>query len=87
MLSFLFKKVDAKLKGYYKSQNYWDKWVESHNISELNLLFFSLVKKGYGSLNEVKEFDTNEIMQILEYEYILNGIEQLEYEESRNSRY
>lgn len=86
MLSFLFKKVNAKLKGYYKSQNYWDKWVESHNISELNLLFFSLVKKGYGSLQEVKEFDTNEIMQILEYEYILNGIEQLEYEESRNSR-
>lgn len=86
MLSFLFKKVDAKLKGYYKSQNYWDKWVESHNISELNLLFFSLVKKGYGSLNEVKEFDTMDIMQILEYEYLLNGIEQLEYDESKNSR-
>lgn len=86
MLSVLFKKVDAKLKGYYKSQNYWDKWVESHNISELNLLFFSLVKKNYGSLNEVKEFDTDEIMQILEYEYLLNGIEQLEYDESKNSR-
>lgn len=86
MLSFLLKKVEARLKGFLKSENYWNKWVESHNISELNLLFFSLVKKGYGSLQEVKEFDTNEIMQILEYEYILNGIEQLEYEESRNSR-
>ena len=85
MLSVLFKKVNAKLKGYYKSQNYWDKWVESHNISELNLLFFSLVKKKYGSLSEVKEFDTDEIMQILEYEYLLNGIEQLEYDESKNS--
>ena len=86
MLPFLLKKVEARLKGYYKSQNYWNKWVESHNISELNLLFFSLVKKGYGSLNEVKEFDTNEIMQMLEYEYILNGIEQLEYVESKNAR-
>ena len=86
MLSFLLKKVEARLKGYYKSQNYWNKWVESHNIDDLNLLFFSLVKKRYGSLNEVKEFDTDEIMQILEYEYILNGIEQLEYEESKNAR-
>ena len=85
MLPFLLKKVEARLKGYYKSQNYWNKWVESHNIDDLNLLFFSLVKKGYGSLNEVKEFDTNEIMEILEYEYILNGIEQLEYEEIKNT--
>lgn len=86
MLSFLLKKVEARLKGFLKSENYWNKWVESHNISELNLLFFSLVKKGYGSLQEVKEFDTDEIMQILEYEYLLNGIEQLEYEESKNAR-
>lgn len=83
MLPFLLKKVEARLKGFFKSENYWNKWVESHNISEINLLFFSLVKKGYGSLNEVKEFDTDEIMQILEYEYILNGIEHLEYEEKK----
>ena len=49
-------------------------------------MFFSLVKKGYGSLKEVREFDTNEIMQMLEYEYLLGAIEFLEYEEMKQDR-
>ena len=45
-----------------------------------------MVKKGYGGLQEVKEFDTKDIMQILEYEAILSDIEQLEYNEMKEER-
>jgi len=45
-----------------------------------------LVRKGYGGLQRVKEFDTKDIMQILEYESILSDIEQLEYEEMKQDR-
>ena len=80
------QKAEPKLNGYYNSSNIWSKWVSSHNIDDLNLLYFSLVKKKYGSLKEVKEFDTIEIMQILEYEYLLGAIEFLEYEEMKTER-
>jgi len=46
-------------------------------------LFFSLVKKGYGSLKEIKEMDTPELLKILEYESILGDIESLAYEENK----
>ena len=45
-----------------------------------------MVKKGYGSLQDVKEFDTKDVMQILEYEAILSDIEQLEYNEMKEER-
>ena len=80
------QKAEPELNGYYNSSNIWSKWIKSHNIEDLNLLFFSLVKKGYGSLKEVREFDTNEIMQMLEYEYLLGAIEFLEYEEAKTNR-
>ena len=80
------QKAEPKLNGYYNSNNIWSKWIKSHNIEDLNLLFFSLVKKGYGSLKEVREFDTNEIMQMLEYEYLLGAIEFLEYESAKEER-
>lgn len=86
MLPFLQDQTEPKLNGYYNSSNIWSKWISSHNIDDLNLLFFSLIKKGYGSLKEVKEFDTNEVIQILEYEYLLGAIEFLEYEEMNQDR-
>ena len=64
--------------------NYWNKWVEHSNIEDINLLFFSLVKQGYGSLQEIKLLDTPMILQILEYEAILSDIEQLEMKEVRD---
>ncbi|WP_373073899.1 hypothetical protein [Sulfurimonas sp.] len=48
------------------------------------MLFFSLVKKGYGSLLEIKEFDTPELLDIIEYESIMSDIENLVIEDSRN---
>jgi len=52
-------------------------------LSDLDLLFFSLVKKGYGSLTEVKEFDTPDIMKIIEYEAITADIESLAIKDAR----
>jgi len=45
-----------------------------------------LIKKGFGSLKEVMEFDTDIIYEILEYESIINDIEQLEYNEMKEER-
>lgn len=50
------------------------------------MLYFGLVKKGYADLKTVKKLDTFEIMDILEYESILNDIELLEYEEAKSNR-
>lgn len=39
------------------------------------MLMFFLVKQGYGSLNKMKELDTPELLDIIEYENILKDIE------------
>ena len=84
MFPFLQNQTNYKINGYVSKIDYWSKWVSHTNIEDINLLFFSLVKKGYGSLQEVKAFDTKDIYEILEYENILSDIEQLEYESSRD---
>ncbi|MFY4742591.1 hypothetical protein ACOTVT_03720 [Aliarcobacter butzleri] len=45
------------------------------------MTYFSLVKKGYGSLKELKELDTDEIINIIDYENMMNDIEALAYDE------
>ncbi|MFW2452492.1 hypothetical protein [Aliarcobacter butzleri] len=40
-----------------------------------------MVKKGYGSLKELKELDTDEIINIIDYENMMNDIESLVYDE------
>jgi len=57
--------------------------VEFTNLSNNKILFFSLVKKGYGSLVEVMELDTPIIMDILEYENIMADIESLAMDDAR----
>lgn len=83
MLSFLQKKTKYKLKRLVRSENYWEKYVEYTNLNDLDILFFSLVKKGYGSLKEVKDLDTEEIFKIVEYESIINDIETLALEDAK----
>lgn len=46
-------------------------------------MFISLTKKGYGSLEDVKKLDTEDILKILEYEAIVSDIEQLAIEDSQ----
>ena len=43
---------------------------------------FSLVKKNYGSLKEIKDLDTPELFKILEYENIMGDIESLAIEDN-----
>ena len=83
MLSFLQKKTQYKLKRLVRSENYWEKYVEYTNLNDLDILFFSLVKKGYGSLKEVKDLDTEEIFKIVEYESIISDIETLALEDAK----
>ncbi|WP_155522212.1 hypothetical protein [Aliarcobacter lanthieri] len=45
------------------------------------MTYFSLVKKGYGSLQELKILDTDEIINIIDYENMMNDIEALAYDE------
>ncbi|MFW3412303.1 hypothetical protein ACN9J3_06175 [Aliarcobacter butzleri] len=40
-----------------------------------------MVKKGYGSLKELKKLDTDEIINIIDYENMMNDIESLVYDE------
>jgi hypothetical protein len=42
------------------------------------------VKKGYGTLTEIKKIDTPELMNIIEYESIMNDIETLAIDDARN---
>lgn len=46
---------------------------------------FALVKKGYGSLNELKQLDTDELMNIINYENMMNDIEYLVHEDRQQS--
>lgn len=84
MLPFLQVKTSYRLKRFVTKTNYFDEYVDHTNLSDINILYFSLVKKGYGSLYEVKEFDTPELMDIIEYESIMNDIETLVIDDSRN---
>ncbi|MBL3520307.1 hypothetical protein H0A43_07450 [Arcobacter lanthieri] len=45
------------------------------------MTYFSLVKKGYGTLQELKSLDTDEIINIIDYENMMNDIEALAYDE------
>ena len=45
------------------------------------MTYFALVKKGYGSLKELKQLDTDELMNIINYENMMNDIEYLVHED------
>jgi hypothetical protein len=45
----------------------------------------ALVKAGYGSLNEVMNFDTKEFLDCCEYEYIQNTVQSIMYDEAKTN--
>jgi len=57
--------------------------VEHSNLDDFDVLMFSLSKKGYGSLAEVRNLDTDELLKIVEYENIVSDIEMLEMEDAK----
>ena len=49
------------------------------------MTYYALVKKGYGTLNELKQLDTDELMDIIAYENMMNDIEYLVHEDRQQS--
>jgi hypothetical protein len=49
------------------------------------MTYFALVKKGYGSINQIKQLDTDELMNIINYENMMNDIEYLVHEDRQQS--
>lgn len=43
---------------------------------EADLIFFKLSKSGYGSVNEIAEWDTRRVLQCLAYEKFTNDFEE-----------
>jgi len=83
LLPFIQNQTPYRLNRYISRDNYWKQYVEHTNLSETDILFISLTKKGYGSLDTIKKLDTDDILKILEYESIVSDIEQLAIEDSK----
>ena len=49
------------------------------------MTYFALVKKGYGSINQIKQLDADELMNIINYENMMNDIEYLVHEDRQQS--
>ena len=49
------------------------------------MTYFALVKKGFGSINQIKQLDTDELMNIINYENMMNDIEYLVHEDRQQS--
>ena len=47
------------------------------------MIYCMLSKKGYGSIKELFELDTDVLLDIIEYEQICQAIENYEYEKAR----
>lgn len=45
------------------------------NISDVDMTIMSLARKGYGSVNEVGEWDTKQFLDAVEFESIISDIE------------
>ena len=62
---------------------------ESHNliaqtnVSDDDMTVFSLAKLGYGSIKEIKEMDTKEFFDLVEFEQISGAIERHYMDEAR----
>ena len=51
------------------------------------MTYFALCKKGYGSLKELKNLDTDDFLNIVDYENMMNDIETLAYDERKVNLY
>lgn len=54
------------------------------NVSDDDATLFYLVRKGYGSLEELEQWDTPRLMDVIEYEQIQNDIEAYHYQKPRD---
>ena len=49
------------------------------------MTYFALVKKAYGSINQIKQLDTDELMNIINYENMMNDIEYLVHDDRQQN--
>ena len=57
-------------------------YIKETNLSSYDFQAFNLSKSGYGSLKEIKELDTKEFLDLIEYEHLQNSIQQIIYDEA-----
>ena len=50
--------------------------IEKTNVSDDDMKIFYLAKQGYGSIAEIRELDTKEFLDLVEFEQITKAIEQ-----------
>ena len=72
MLSFS-ERVQWRLK--IPSQSNEPDLILRKNISDDDMTVFHLAKQGYGTVAEIKEMDTKEFLDLVEYEHINNALE------------
>jgi len=48
------------------------------------MTFISLSKKGYGTLEYLRSLDSDDILDLIEFENISSDIEQIMYDEAKN---
>ncbi len=55
-------------------------FIRQCNISDVDMSIFFLSKNGYGSVNEIEQWDTPRFLDALEYEFIQTNIEKELYQ-------
>lgn len=55
------------------------------NVGDYDMTVFHLARQGYGSVKEIREWDTPQFLDAVEYEQICSDIELYKIEESRNA--
>jgi hypothetical protein len=67
-----FGRTQWKLKVHAPADE--NDFIASTNVSTDDMAIFYLAKNGYGSVNEIEDWDTDKFLDALEYEAIDNAI-------------
>lgn len=59
--------------------------MEYSNIDETDMILMQLARRGYGTLREMQQLDTPEVLDLIEFENIQADIEEYLIWEARNS--
>lgn len=50
------------------------------NVSDYDATVFQIVKKGYGSISEIEQWDSERFLDVVEFEMIQSDIEAYHYQ-------
>ena len=54
------------------------------NVSDDDAAMFYLARRGYGSLADLQEWDTPQLLDVMEYEHIQSDIEHYHIQQAQN---